>query len=155
MDVVENTSSKEAFRCLIDKKGHIVLTHVPQKEANIKPLKVVNKSKVKGGKIQVTAHDGRNFLFDKTEINVGDTIIFDLEKKKIVEVLPFAKNSLVLLTDGSHIGHLAKIKEVIRPKNLQKPKVVIDMDGNEYTTLMGYGFVIGKEKPYITIEDKK
>src|SRR3989338_6869114 len=46
---------------------------IDSKESNMKLLKVINKSIVKKGKIQLTFHDGRNILLDKFEGKVGDT----------------------------------------------------------------------------------
>ena len=40
-------------------------------------------------------------------------------------------------------------------QDLQKPKVVVEIDGKQYVTLRDYTFVVGKDKPEINLEVKK
>ena len=151
MDVVDLPEKGESYRCLINTRGHIILIKINEKESEIKPLKVTKKSMIHGGKLQITTHDGRNFLDKKLKVNVGDTIVFDLKNKKVLETISFENGSLIFLTEGSHIGKLAKIKEIIIKNDLQKAKIMVEIEGKEYNTLKKYGFVIGKTKPVISL----
>lgn len=151
MDIVDIEKLNESYRIVINNNGELTLVKIDKKDSNLKILKVVNKTKIKKGKIQLTFHDGRNILFDNTKLVIGDSIIYDLDKKEIVKELPLENSSLVLLSGGKHIGKLAKIKDIIKAKNLEKPKVVVDIDGKEYITLMAYAFAVGKNKPEVNL----
>ncbi|MBI2148099.1 30S ribosomal protein S4e [Candidatus Woesearchaeota archaeon] len=155
MDVIEIPKLKEFYRITYNNKGKFSLISIKKDEAKLKLLKIIRKSAVKGGKLQLTFHDGRNILLDKFNGKIGDSVLFDFDKKNINKILNLEKGSLVYLSGGSHIGKLGKIKNVIKSKDLQKPKVTVDIDGNEYITLAEYIFVLGKDKPEINLEAKK
>jgi len=154
MDVVEIPAMNEYYRMIYNSKGKLKLLSIDSKESNMKLLKVINKSIVKKGKIQLTFHDGRNILLDKFEGKVGDTALFDLQKKEIKKWLPLAENALVYLSGGGYVGSLAKIKGIIKARDLQKGKVLIEIDGKDYITLSDYAFVVGKDKSEIKVQEK-
>ena len=155
MDVVEVAKLDEHYRVVYNRSGRFSLIPISKDESGIKLLKVVRKTMIKGGKLQVTLHDGKNILVDKFSGNVGDSILFDLKKKHIDKILNLDKGSLVYLSSGSHVGRFGKVKGVIKAKDLQKPKVIVDIDGTEYITLAEYAFVVGKDKSEINLEVKK
>jgi len=154
MDVVELPSTKEYYRMLYNHKGKLKLINIDSKESKLKLLKVINKSIIKKGKIQITFHDGRNMLLDKFDGKVGDTALFDLEKKEIKKWIPLAENSLIYLSGGGYVGSVAKIKGIIKARDLQKEKVVVEIEGKEYITLSDYAFVIGKDKSELKVQEK-
>lgn len=155
MDVVEVAKLDEYYRVVYNRNGKFSLVSIKKDEGSIKLLKIIRKTVVKGGKMQLTFHDGKNFLVDKFEGSVGDSVLFDLKKKHINKTINLDKGSLIYLSGGSHVGQLGKVKDVIKSKDLQKPKVVVEIDGNEYITLTKYAFVIGKDKPEVSLEAKK
>ena len=110
---------------------------------------------IKKGKLQLTFHDGRTIIMEKFEGNVGDTVLFNLTDKTISKFLPLHKDYLVYLNGGSHIGNICKVKDVLRSEDLQKPKVAVEINGREYLTLTDYAFVVGKDKPDLSLEEKK
>ncbi|HIH25988.1 30S ribosomal protein S4e [Candidatus Woesearchaeota archaeon] len=155
MDIVEIEKLGESYRVLLNNNGELVLRKITKKDSELKILQVVKKTIIKKGKLQLTFHDGRNLLVDKTKLNIGDSVIFDLGKKQVVKEIPLENNSLALLSGGKHIGKLATIKDIIKVKNLEKPKVVVDIDGKEYITLMSYAFAVGKNKPEVSLGEKE
>ncbi len=155
MDVIEVPKLKESYRVLYNADGRLYLLKIDEKDSNLKLLKVARKNVVKKGKMQITFHDGRNLLMDKFEGHVGDTAVFDLTKTSISKWLKLEKDSLVYLTGGKHSGSLGKVKDIIKAKDLQKPKVVVEIDKVEYTTLSEYAFVVGTNKSEIKLGDMK
>ncbi len=155
MDVVQIPSLGESYRVVLTDHGHFTLISLPKNEVSLKLLKVVKKTVLPGKKLQVTFHDGKNLLVDAFDFATGDSVLFDLEKKRIVKVLPLEKGCLVYLLAGSHVGKLAKIKDVISSQDLQQPKVVVDINGTEYITLKKYALVVGKNTPEILLEVKQ
>lgn len=146
MDVVELPDLEEFYRVLYDRRGFIIVKKISAKESNLKILKIVRKSAVKNGMIQLTFHDGRNIKLEKPNADVGDSVLFDVSKKSIIKFIPLDSGSLVYLSGGTHIGGFGTVKEIIKAKNLQKPKVVVAIGGVEYTTPVEYVFVVGKGK---------
>lgn len=155
MDVLEIPSLNEYYRIIFNKKGILSLVRISKEESNLKLLKIIRKSMVKKGKMQLTFHDGRTIILEKSEGNVGDTVLFNLTNKTINKFLPLHKDYLVYLNGGSHIGNLCKVKNIIRAKDLQKPKVAVEINGKEYLTITDYAFVVGKDKPDLSLEVKK
>jgi small subunit ribosomal protein S4e len=155
MDVVEIPKLKEAYRISLDEAGRLTLVTIDDKEKNLKLLKIIGKTVIKKGKFQLNAHDGKNILVEKFEVNVGDTVVYDLTKKKIVKNLSLEKGAQVLLTAGKHVGRFGAVKEMVKEGPLQKKKLVFDMDGTEFITSLNYAFVVGKSKAEVTLKIKK
>jgi small subunit ribosomal protein S4e len=154
MDVVEIPKMNETFRVMLDDMGRFFLLPIDKSESALKLLKIINKRMIKGGKMQLTFHDGRTIIADKFEGNVGDSVLFDLEKKKIVELLKLEKGALMLLNSGKHVGTITKIKDILITQDLQRAKVAFEENGQDITTLMDYAFVVGKDKPVIKLVDE-
>jgi len=135
---------KEFFRVVFDKKK-LVLLKIDEKEANLKPCKIIGKSKI-GEKIQLNLYDGRNLLVEKDDYKVGDTIILELPKNNIKDHLKFEKGNLIYLIGGKHIGLSGTIQDMIGGKVKYKSGEGV------FETLKKYAFVIGKDKPIVSIK---
>lgn len=72
--------------------------------------KVVNKTALKDGKIQLNLHDGGN-LISKEKVSVGDSIELDF-KGKIGRVLHLDKGKKVFIDSGRNIGKEGKIESI-------------------------------------------
>ncbi len=151
MDVIDIDKLNESYRVLYNQDGTLGLFKIKSNDSNLKILKVIKKTMLKKGRLQLTFHDGRNCIQKDTKLMVGDGIVFDIDKKNILKELKLERNSLVLLTGGKHIGKTAVVKEIIKAKNLEKAKVVITVDGSDYITLMDYAFTLGKNKPEVNL----
>lgn len=154
MDVVSVPKLNENYRMVLDTAGRLELVTIGKDEVHLKLLQIVNKCIVKKGKLQLTFHDGRTILVDKFEGKVGDSVLFDLSKKSIVELLKMEKGALMLLTAGKHVGSVCKVKDILKTPDLQMAKVVFEENGEDIITLMDYAFVVGKDKPLIKIESE-
>ena len=155
MDVIELVPTKEFFRVVPSKKYFIDLIKIRAKEAKIKPCQVKRKVMVKGGRIQLTAHDGRNFIFNKeddySKARPGDVLIYNIAKQKVEDHIPFENGVLALIVRGAKMGEVGRITEVLKVHPL-RPKVVrLVRDGETLETLYKYVFPIGREKPVITL----
>ena len=157
MDVIFLKPTGEAYRMLPTKKYLIYPYQIPDEEGrSIKLLRVKNKVMGKGGLIQMTTHDGRNFLFkpgdEYASLKPGDVFIFNVNEKKIADVIKFEKGVLALITGGSKIGTVAKILEVRKPDPLKPRLVKLDTEQfGEFETIYEYVFPVGKDKPVISL----
>jgi len=155
MDVLELVPTKEYFRVIPSSKYYIDLVKIDEEEAKIKLCQIKRKMMVKGGRIQMTTHDGRNFLFtlenELSNLKPGDVLVYDLLEKKIRKYIRLEKGNLALIIKGSKMGVVATIEEVIKPHPL-KPRVVrLKYDDMMIETLFKYVFPIGEDKPLITL----
>jgi len=155
MDVLEVPKLNEYYRVIYSADGRFILFPITKEESKVKLLKIIKKTAVKKGKIQLTFHDGRNIVLSNFEGSVGDSALYDLEKKEISKFISLDKGSLIYLDGGSHIGDIGKVKEIIRESDLSKPKVRVEVNGVDYITFMNYAFAIGKDKPEINLGVKQ
>ncbi len=124
------------------------------KDGNLKPLRLEDKTYVKGNKVQLHFHDGRNILVKKDQdiYKTGDVILFDINQKKILDTLKLEKGTLAIIIDGKNAGNIGKIEEIIPSKSLTtKTRVKINIDGNVIEIPKEYCFVIGRDSPIIEI----
>jgi small subunit ribosomal protein S4e len=78
MDVLSIEKTNENFRVLLDTRGRFILKTLKPEEAKFKLCKVVAK-KIGANKIPyIVTHDGRTIRYPHPEINVYDTVKFDL-----------------------------------------------------------------------------
>ncbi len=152
MDVVSIPRTKENFRITVDKDG-LKLIRIPEEEAKVKVCKIKSKTKVKGGKVQLNLHDGRNVLVDEKEdeFKTGDSLLIEIPSQKILEHIRLEEGATVLVTKGKKAGRLARVKSVTKPKFKQPAKVVCEGDGEEFEVLKEHVIVVGKGKPAIKL----
>ncbi len=146
MDVISIPEIKENHRLLFNKKGKISAVKIDDKESKIKVCKIRQK-KLSKGKTQLNTTDGRNILVEKDTYKVGDSVVIEFEKQKIIQHLKLEKGALIYLTGGKHIGSVGKIETIDNKKIIFKTK-----ENDVYETLKKFAFVIGEEKAVITIE---
>jgi len=148
LDTITIPDQKKSFRIILNTKGKLITQEIDEKEATMKLIKVTGKTTRKGNCLQLNCNDGRNIIVEKDEYKVGDTLSFDLEKKKITETFHLQKGSTIQLTGGKHMGKIGKVIEI--KENLVK----LTAKNEEVLTLRKYAFVLGKENPIITVIGK-
>ncbi len=146
MDLIEIAKTKECFRVLLNKKGNISLVKIKPDETKMKLCKIVGKAVIKKGKIQLNLNDGKNIIIDKNNYKTGDTLVVEVPEQKIKEHLKFEKGSFVYLSGGKHKGESGVIDEIKDSIIRVKPE-----SGEIFETSKKLAFVIGKEKPIITL----
>ena len=154
MDIIEIPLTKERYLVLVDSKGSLKLEALKASEGKDKLLKIVNKTVVKGGKIQLNLHDGRNILLDADkakEYSVNDTLLFNLKNGSIKQHLKYGKGMLAFIMKGAHTGELAKIKTIRKIRSSMPNVVTFEKDKNEFETIENYCFVVGKDKSAVSV----
>ncbi|MBU2496884.1 MAG: 30S ribosomal protein S4e [Nanoarchaeota archaeon] len=144
-DVISFIITKRYFRLLFKNKK-LFLHEINEQESKIKPAKAIKKTLLKGNKLQINLDDGTNLL-SKIDCKTGDTLVFDLETNKI-DVIKFEQGNLAYLVGGKHLGSLVKIKEI-------KGKLIFcESDSKKFNVLKENIFVIGKNKPVISLPNE-
>lgn len=144
-DAIEIASINEHFRIILNKKGKLDLIRIKKEEAALKPCKIIGKTMVRG-KLQLNLFDGKNILVENHDCNVGDTVLLTLPEHKISKHLKLSKKSVIFLTGGRHIGETGSVEDIAQDKVIYK-----DNSGNSIQTLKKYAFVVGEDKPLITL----
>ena len=137
---------------MIAKEGKLKLIEINTAQTKHKICKIKNKTVLKGNKIQLNLHDGRNIIADKKEYKSGDTLMITLPEQKIENHFKLDKGSLVLITGGKYVGTIGTISELTTVRGIESNKAVVESEGKSYKTLKDYVFVIGKDKPAIALE---
>ena len=116
-DVLTIIPSKKSYRLILSQKGKYDIEEVSEKDSKIKISKIIGKKSLRGKKIQLNLSDGRNCISD-VKCSIGDSVIFDLEKKKISKVLPVKEKSEVLVIGGKHAGEKGRVLKVIEEQKM-------------------------------------
>jgi len=158
MDVISLIPTDEHYRMLPAKKYLIMPRKIGDKgEARLKPLRIKVKTMIKGGRLQLTTHDGRNFVVSRednlSKLKPGDVLVYDLVDKKVVETVKMDIGSLGLVIGGSKIGVVGRISG-IRKVDPLKPRLVLlsTEEYGDFETVFDYVFPIGVEKPVVNVE---
>lgn len=146
MDTISIKEIDEHYRVILDKKGKLAVVKIDAKEAGIKPSRIMNKTILKKGLIQLNMIDGRNMLVKDGKYKVGETLMLSLPKQDIKEHLKLEPGMIAYLIGGKHIGGHGLI-EAIDGNNIK-----IKSGSDLFETAKRYAFVIGKDKPMIGLE---
>jgi len=150
-DVIKIPKLNKSYRIVFDEKGRYVPIEI--EDDNLKLYKIVNKTMVKGGRIQLNLFDGTNILADNS-YKTKDSILMEIPEKKIVDHLPFEIGALVMITGGTHAGEIGRVKDYRIIRSSSPNLVTVEVEGKELTTIEDYIFVIGKkdsDKPVIDL----
>ncbi|KUO42899.1 MAG: hypothetical protein APU95_04710 [Hadesarchaea archaeon YNP_N21] len=154
MDVLQLPSINRNFRVLLDHLGRLTLHEIDQNEASFKLCKIVRKTTAKGKSVQLTFHDGKNMVGDPDELGklkVKDVVKLSLPDLKILEIFPFEKGSIALITGGSNVGKIGRIVEIKEIEGSQPDIVTLKAGELSFQSPENYVFVLGKEAPAISL----
>jgi small subunit ribosomal protein S4e len=155
MDVVAIPKIGKFYRMTTSKDG-LRLIEIDGKEANKKLCKINGKRMLRGGKVQLSLHDGRNLLAGKSEAayNTGDSLLLEMPGQKIVEHIALEKGTMILVFEGKDTGHVGKVKDIVVTKSKEPNKVIFEWGGVEDETIIDHVFVVGKTKPVVKIGEE-
>ncbi len=155
MDVISIPETGEHYRVLPNRIGKLVLHPISEEEAGIKPLRIRNKRMVKGAKVQLNLHDGSNHLIsmdEKDAYRTAYTVLMKVPEREVVKVIPFEVGAYVFVTQGKNVARKGKVVEVRRfPMGWPDVVTIEDENGELFDTLKEYAFVVGKDKPEISL----
>ena len=161
-DVISIPKLNEHYVMLMDRRGILTLVPIKEEEAKMKLCRVENKTTLKGGKIQINLHDGRNLLSDGN-IKTHDSLLISLENGEVLKVLPYEEGSKVVVFGGKHTAQIGELVERIVRRSSERNVVRIrslgfcaalspagetaaEEEGEIFETVEDFVFVIGTEK---------
>jgi len=152
-DVIQAPKLGVSYRMLLDPKGRLRLNELDVDNPK-KPCRILNKTTVKDGKVQLNLHDGTNILASN-DYKTRDTVILDIPDKSIHKHIKYEPGNLAVVIGGTHSGQLAKIKEIKSVRSSRHNMVVLSKDdGTQFETIEDYVFVVGTDKPEFNLGDE-
>ena len=150
-DLVAIVPEEKTYRVSFSKKGKIVVLE-EEKNKKEKICKVVGKSVISKGVVQLATNDGRSFKEKGSKAAVGDSLLVEVPEQKIAKEIKLEQGKVALVVDGTHIGEVAKIKE-ITPGTMTRPKLVLLEAGKtQFKTVESNIVAVGDSKPVIRVE---
>ncbi len=150
MDIV--SVKDKNYRILFNTKGKLTYVEISKEESKLKPMKVIGKTSLKGKKLQINLFDGTNVLLDKNDLKTYDALIFS--EGKIKEKVDFKEGAFVYITGGKQIGRAGVLKKIENSNGIQPKKIIFNDGKSDFETLKDFAFVIGKNKPLITLPNE-
>ncbi len=163
-DVISIPRLNEHYVMLMDRRGILTLIGIDEKDANMKLCKVRGKVVLKGGRIQLNMHDGRNMICDNEfgrEVKTLDSLLISLDDGSVVRHLPFKQGSNVIVFGGRHTTRIGRVisreirrssePNIVRIEGLGFCRGLSAESGSEgavgaFETIEDYVFVIGTDK---------
>ncbi|MCE4599723.1 MAG: 30S ribosomal protein S4e [Desulfurococcales archaeon] len=162
MDVLEVVDTGEVYRFIPYPVKFFKLHEIPRDEALLKPVRIEDKTTVKGGHIQLNLHDGRNILVRVKDprnpvedvYKTMGTLLITLPEQEIKDYIPLEEGNIAIISGGRNVGRVGKIMNIQRGWGRRRSIVTLeDPSGNLFQTSLEYIFVIGRDKPIITLPE--
>ncbi len=150
-DVISIPKLNQNYRIVPSVNG-LKLVKISEKESKLKICKIKSKTMVRKNRLQLNLNDGKNILVDDVKYKTGDSLLVELPSLKIIQHISLEKGSLGMVSKGANAGKTGEIKEVISGKMKEQAKIACEIEGKTQEILKDRFFVIGKDKPLITVE---
>lgn len=147
LDVVSLPKAGLFYRVSINKNNNLSAVLIPEKEANTKIVKIVSKTSLKKGGMQLGTNDGRSFRVDDLKkYSVGDSLLIELPSQKINAHLPLKPGVLIFLKSGRNVGVIGNVESI------EKDIITVKANGQVFRTKKDFAIAVGsKDKPLITL----
>lgn len=130
----------EHFRVLLNTHGKLYFKKITKEQASLKPHRIINKTTLKGKKVQLNLFDGKNLIVKEDSYKVGDTLI--ISNNQIKKHLKFGKGSYIYLIGGYHVGKCGTVEEVVVFPGSEPTRVIVKDGENRMEGLKQYAFVV-------------
>lgn len=155
MDVVHLPAVNLSYRVLLDYRGRLTVGEIPREESSVKLCKVKRKQVLRGKKVQLTLHDGKNVVGDLGGFKPGDVAKLALPDSKVIDRLPMKNGALAFITGGKNTSKVGKIEEIKIMRGSPPNTVLLKSQEKIFEAPQDYVFVVGVEKPEITIPEAR
>ena len=151
MDVIELENVSDVYR-LVPTDGKLLKPiKINESEKAKKLVRVVSKTTIKKGKMQIGFHDGRSTISD-TQVNVGDTCLISVPDQKIIEVIKLEAGCQGLVTRGINAGQIGKIETIEEGTFILPKRIVLALGDRKIEIPADIIMPIGKEEPVIQLK---
>ncbi|WP_096389455.1 30S ribosomal protein S4e [Halopenitus persicus] len=144
-DILAFAEREEYYRVFPDEGGRLALTPIDADAADGRLGKIVAKTTVNGGDVQLTLHDGTTLHLDADaadQYSPKDSIVVDNESKDIVAHFVYEEGALVTAVAGQHAGQIGTIETIDVTLGSGDNAVTVATDDDAYETIEEYVVVI-------------
>ncbi|KAF6244506.1 30S ribosomal protein S4e [Nitrosopumilus sp. b2] len=151
MDVVELENVPDVYR-LVPTEGKLLKPiKINDSEKTKKLVRVISKTTINKGKMQIGFHDGRSTISD-TKVNVGDVCLIQVPDQKILEVIKLETGNHGLVTRGINAGQIGKIESIEEGTFILPKRVILSLGDRKIEIPADIIMPIGKEEPIIQLK---
>ncbi|RLG53020.1 MAG: 30S ribosomal protein S4e [Thermoproteota archaeon] len=155
MDTLSIPDEELYLRCVPYNARPIHFIAIPKSEVNLKICRVIRKFNVRGGRFQITLHDGRNMLIDSildpNSISIGDSLLITVPDQEIKAHIRAEAGSLAMIFLGDRAGIKGVIRKIV-PQPYSVPLVELKVNGTTMYARKDRIIIVGKERPLIKVE---
>lgn len=152
LDQVSIPKIEKYYIMLVDSNARLYPKEVIKAKIGTNLCKLVGKTVLKGGKIQLNLYDGKNVLVDAKDskkYTVGGTLVLKVPEMTITGFMERAKGKTAIISKGRHSGRIGTILDITESKLNLKSLTTIESEGDKFTTDTDYIFVVGEKEPMI------
>ena len=151
MDVVELENVPDIYRLVSSEKKLLTPIKIKESEKSKKLVRIISKTTINKGKMQIGFHDGRSLISD-TKVNVGDSCLIQIPDLKILEVIKLESGCQCLVTQGINAGQIGKIETMEKGTFILPKKAVLVLGDRKIEIPTDIIMAIGKEEPAIQLK---
>jgi len=151
MDVVELENVSDIYRLVSSEKKLLTPIKIKESEKSKKLVKIISKTTINKGKMQIGFHDGRSLISD-IKVNVGDSCLIQIPDLKILEVIKLEPGCQCLVTRGINAGQIGKIETMEKGTFFLPKKAVLVLGDRKIEIPTDIIMAIGKEEPAIQLK---
>ncbi|MEX0861532.1 30S ribosomal protein S4e [Nitrosopumilus sp.] len=151
MDVVELENVSDVYRLVPAEDKLLKPIKIKESEKTKKLVRVISKTTISKGKLQIGFHDGRSTISD-SKINVGDTCLIQIPEQKILEIIKLEPGCQGLVTRGNNTGRIGKIETVEEGTFILPKRVILSLGDKKIEIPADIIMPIGKEEPVIQLK---
>jgi len=151
MDVIELENVSDIYRLVPTEEKLLKPIKINESEKSKKLVRVVSKTTINKGRLQIGFHDGRSII-SESKVNVGDACLIQIPDVKILEIIKLEAGSQGLVTRGNNAGQIGKI-ETIEEGTFNLPKrIILALSDKKIEIPADIIMPIGKEEPIIQLK---
>jgi len=150
LDTVAIPKVNKHYRLVINEKNKLTPVEISAQESGLILVKVLGKTSIKGGDLQISTTGGRTIKIPKKQVGktnpqTGSSILLEVPVQKAVHEITFEKGRQAYIFEGRHRGKIVNILDVTgQTMHFEENKI-------KAQTKKRYAIIVGKEKSEITI----
>ena len=150
MDVVELEGVAEIYRMVPTENKLLEPIKITDAEKSKKLARVVSKTTITGGRMQLGFHDGRSIISD-ADVRIGDTCLIGIPKQEIQDTVRLETGCQGLVTRGNNTGQVGRIESIAEGTFILPKRVVLELGDRKIEIPADIIMPVGREEPVIQL----
>ena len=152
MDVIDIPKLGVSYRILYDVKGRFVFVNLKKKESIFKLCRIQKKAIGPNKIAYLVTHDGRTLRYQNPDIELNDTIQYNLKTREIDDFYKMKVGNVVFVINGNNRGRVGIVSHISKFAGNFDLINIKDKKGRTFTTRVNYVMSIGHgENPVIKL----